>query len=182
MARKLIVMLSLFAVLAGCSRDKKPESTASTVPESKPTVASVSTLPKVTAPEKPPPKAIDDTAGLGLSGDEKTLLDQIHQARDNAKQPRLKVNPVLVKLARGHAERMAKENLQEQVQIPQAVYASRSSASRTGTNNMLDPADLAAKAHKELSERDYEEFGLGIAVNGAGQYCFVMIFAQPAQP
>jgi hypothetical protein len=133
-------------------------------------------------PEKPPaPKVVDDAAGLGLSGDEKTLLDQIHQARDNAKVPRLKINPVLVKLARGHAEKMAKEEFKGQVDIPQEVYAWQSTGASTGTQGKLDPMKVLADAEDYPTSPKFEDVGLGIAVDGMGRYRYVVIFAKPAQ-
>lgn len=128
-----------------------------------------------------------------LTEEEQKIYDLTNRARDKEKLPPLKLNALLVKVARAHSANMAKqEKLAHELdgktpsqRIKDAGYA----ASWGGENVAETDGDtpeaifkmlMDSAPHKANILKDkYTEIGVGIACNPKGEVYYTQVFAAP---
>ncbi len=139
-----------------------------------------------------PKKEVD----AGLTDAEKHFLELTNSQRRQHKLAPLKVNPVLCKVARAHAENMAKNQQlthvldgQNQFQrIKGAGYRYRYAGENVARGN-VEPEEtlkglMDSKGHREniLAER-FTEIGIGLARDPRGKLTYyTQVFATPKPP
>jgi uncharacterized protein YkwD len=135
-----------------------------------------------------------EPAKVELTDAEKMLVELTNKERDKEKLPPLKVNPVLMKVARAHTENMAKTEMFEHVidgkndaaRVKDAGYA----AGVTGENIALggkksSPAEavmdwMQSEGHrKNILNKEFKEIGVGIARSAKGETYYTQLFAAP---
>ena len=134
--------------------------------------------------EKQVPQLIDE---------EQTVLDLTNKAREKEKLPPLKLNTVLVKVARAHSENMARqEKMAHELdgkgpsqRIKDAGYAASWGGENVGETNG-DTAEAIFKMwmdsppHRANILKDkYTEIGVGVARNAKGEMYYTQVFAAP---
>ncbi len=128
----------------------------------------------------------------GVSPDEQAIVDQTNALRRQAGVPELRQNAVLARIARKHAEEMAKaNNLSHQIngkntggRADAAGYKWMTVSENIAWNQRSVPEVMAgwmsSDGHRSnLLGKDVTEMGAGIAVNSKGEFYFVQVFAQP---
>lgn len=183
MARKLcrfLAVLSALAVGFGCSKDNKfdgPIASTQITTQSKPAgQPKIKTEPKV----DPPIVKVKPPVTTGLSKDEEQLLGMMDQARDQAKLPRLKTNPVLMQLAKEHAAKMLQDKGAAPPAVPQpAGYLAFGSGAGSG-GGKVDLAAVMGNANQLVSNAAFQEVGVAIAQDASGgRFVHVEVFGQP---
>lgn len=110
--------------------------------------------------------------------EEQKVADLINAMRDNAKQPKLRADPLLVKVAREHAANMAKQNKMT-TELDQKSTTDRLTAAgykwRASSENVNQGRDLKQLdgildswlkrplAKENILSDEYDEIGVGIA-------------------
>jgi uncharacterized protein YkwD len=177
------VALLVLVGLLGCKAEKKAEPPIqSTLLEKKTTKPAGQ--PTINTMVEPPSKT--DLAkgkliapGLTLSTDEEQFLNLVQQARDTAKAPRLKPNPVLFELARAHAAKLVREKELNSFVEPKG-YPHMSFGANVGVSGKIDFASAMAGGADNLNNPKYSEVGLAVAHDSAGgRYIHVQVFGQP---
>jgi uncharacterized protein YkwD len=131
-----------------------------------------------------------------LTKEEQRLVDLTNEARKKEGLSTLKVNPVLVGVARKHAEAMAKarklEHVLDGVGPPDRIKEAGYKFLAYGENIQFskrkggEAADFAmkqwleSKPHREnLFNEKFTEIGIGMARNDAGETYFTQVLATP---
>ena len=132
----------------------------------------------------------DDTK---LSKDEERILELTNEARAKEKLPALKVNAILVKVARAHAANMAKQHKMEHVlddkdpaqRIDKAGYDYRSVGENIAVGEKGAKVDAVFKGwmeskvhHDNILSRKYDEIGLGLATDDKGETYYTQDFGK----
>jgi uncharacterized protein YkwD len=135
------------------------------------------------------PKA-DDTK---LSKEEQRILDLTNEARAKEKLPPVKINPTLLKVARGYAAKMAREHemkhdLDGQTpaqRIDKAGYDYRSVGENIGVAEKgATPDDvfkgwMESKLHREnILSPKFNEIGIGLTVDDKGETYYAQDFGK----
>jgi uncharacterized protein YkwD len=129
----------------------------------------------------------------GLTEEEKKIFELTNKAREEEKLPPLKLNALLIKVARSHSANMAKQEKMEHIlddkNPTQRVKDGGYIASRTGENIAKTNGDkpetifklwLESPHHKEnILREQYEEIGVGIGRNAQGEIYYTQVFATP---
>ena len=129
----------------------------------------------------------------GLTEEEKKIFELTNKAREEEKLPPLKLNVLLIKVARGHSANMAKQEKMEHIlddknptdRVKESGYV----ASRTGENIAKTNGDkpetifklwMESPHHKEnILREQFEEIGVGIGRNSQGEIYYTQVFATP---
>jgi uncharacterized protein YkwD len=128
-----------------------------------------------------------------LTEEEQTIFDLTNKAREQEKLPPLKVNAVLVKVARAHSANMAKqEKMAHELdgknpsqRIKDAGYVASWGGENVAEAEGATPEEIFkmwmdSKEHKEnILRKPYEEIGVGIARNAKGVVYYTQVFATP---
>jgi uncharacterized protein YkwD len=131
-----------------------------------------------------------DEPKLELSDDEKTILALTNQAREAAKLPPLKANPILFKVARQHSQNMAKKGEMKHElddknpakRAEAAGYDYKAVAENIATSTHRDVEAvfkgwMSSEHHKENILGDsYQEIGIGLATNDKGEVYYTQVF------
>jgi uncharacterized protein YkwD len=129
----------------------------------------------------------------GLTSEEKKILELTNKARQEEKLPPLKLNAVLVKVARAHSANMAKhEEMAHELDgknPSQRIKDSGYVASWGGENVAMTNADTpeaifkmwmdSAPHQANILKDKYEEIGVGIGRNAKGEIYYTQVFATP---
>ncbi len=126
--------------------------------------------------------------------DEKTIFDLTNKERTAKDMPALVLNPALSKIARAHAENMARQKKMEHKldgkEVKDRVKEAGYKLSMVGENVAM--GELGAKLssimkawmesgghRKNILSADYTEIGVGIARDSAGTFYITQVFATP---
>jgi uncharacterized protein YkwD len=139
------------------------------------------------------PRAADAPEAPQLSADEQKILDLTNAAREKEKLPALKLNQVLLKVARAHSANMARQGKMDHVldgkkpheRVKDAgydySYMGENIAWTTG-----DPPAVVFKGwmnsehHREnILGEHYTEIGIGIARTDKGEVYYTQVFGKP---
>jgi len=178
LARSLTVLALLIVI--GCKKEAKVEPPIASTPLTKKTTPAGQ--PKaMPEPQVLPPVVMNPpvTPGLGLSREEEEFLNQVQQAREQAKLPRLKPNLVLFQLARDHAAKLAREGQLNSFVEPKG-YPHLAFAANAGMSGKLDLPAMIASAGPNITDAKYQEVGMAVAQSPkGGAYYHVQVFGQP---
>jgi uncharacterized protein YkwD len=128
-----------------------------------------------------------------LIEEEQKIYDLTNKAREKEKLPPLRLNGVLVKVARGHSANMAKqEKMAHELdgknpsqRIKEAGYIASWGGENVGETDGDTPEAIfkmwmESAAHKANILKDkYTEIGVGIARNAKGEVYYTQVFAAP---
>jgi uncharacterized protein YkwD len=141
----------------------------------------------------------DKDDGFKLNDDEKALVKLLNDTRAEAKLSKLKVNPLLCKVAKQHTLNMAKQEKMEHVldgkgvakRVTEAGYDYR----KVGENLAMasgeedapapPPADvhknwMDSKGHRaNILEAKYTEVGVSMGRSAKGTFFYTMVFGVP---
>jgi uncharacterized protein YkwD len=134
-----------------------------------------------------------DKQTVRLIEEEQAIFDLTNKAREKEKLPPLKVNAVLVKVARAHSENMAKqEKMAHELdgKNPSQRIKDSGYAASWGGENVAEGEGVSAeeifkmwmesKEHREnILRKPHEEIGVGIAKNAKGVTYYTQVFAAP---
>jgi uncharacterized protein YkwD len=165
-------------------------------PKSKPEPEPPPEAKVVLKPEPMPVPKTQPQPELKLTPEEEQVLQLVNTARSNhaSKPPALKPNTVLVKIARDHAAKIAREekldeNLDEKrlgALLRDGGYnfkASKLGANQAADNNLQPTAAFEAwygkQVTKEILLEPNAETGIGIVKSDKGETYYLMIFATP---
>jgi uncharacterized protein YkwD len=150
-----------------------------------------SAYPDLLAGLAPPPP-------LTLSKEEQAIVDLTNKAREDAKLPALKINPLLMKMAREHAANMAKQDKADDTlddkdhaaRLADAGYKIKEKMSQANLVSapaaMLTPAVaveawLGDDASKTNIHGKYTETGIAIAISPKKIAYYYQVFAVPEE-
>jgi uncharacterized protein YkwD len=128
-----------------------------------------------------------------LTEEEQKILELTNKAREKEKLPALKLNAVLVKVARDHSANMAKQEKMDHEldgknptqRVKDAGYAPSSTGENLGeteggTAEEIFKMWMDSPTHKANILRDkIEEIGVGIARSSKGVVYYTQVFATP---
>ncbi|MDZ4686082.1 MAG: CAP domain-containing protein [Planctomycetaceae bacterium] len=140
--------------------------------------------PSVTSPSPPP---------AGLSADEAKLIELTNAERKKISTPAVRFDPVLMQVARGQSEHMARlkqishelEGRTFTLRMKEAKYRALA-AGEICAEGARDPQEavadwLESPGHKEtMLDAKYTAVGVGIAADADGRWYYTQVFAQPA--
>jgi uncharacterized protein YkwD len=127
-----------------------------------------------------------------LTAEETRLIEATNAERSKLKLPPLKVDPVLLKIAREHSANMARldklgHELEGQTFV-QRMEKAKYQALRAGENvaqGQRSPDEAVAgwmqsPGHKaNILQAEYTHIGVGLATSKSGQAYYTQVFAQP---
>jgi uncharacterized protein YkwD len=128
-----------------------------------------------------------------MSADETKLFELINKIREEHKLPPLRLQPILVKVARGHSDNMARKGKMDHIldgknpaqRLQGAGYDYRYMGENIAISDGAPLADIVkgwmnSKHHKEniLSKR-FRETGLAIASSKSGDLYYTQVFGTP---
>jgi len=129
----------------------------------------------------------------GITADEQAIIEQTNAQRRQAGAPELSQNALLCRVARQHAQAMAKaNNLSHRLngksidgRVSAAGYKWTAVSENIAWNqrSVPDVMDcwMRSDGHRiNLLNKDVTEMGAGIAMNSKGEFFFVQVFASPA--
>jgi uncharacterized protein YkwD len=127
-----------------------------------------------------------------LSKQEKEILDLTNRERKNKDLPPLRVNSVLVKVARGHSQNMAKQEKMDHVldgknpyeRIKSAGYRYYHAGENVASGNVsakdIMEAWMKSKIHRDnILRKEYTEIGIGIVKDEKGMSYYTQVFGRP---
>ena len=188
---RLLSMAALLAVAAGCGKGSGTK-----LPEDGTAKPSARIEPPKTQAKMPttgtevPVIKLPSVNPSGLSPEEQTIFDQINQARAAEKLPALKADPVLMRLAREQAAKMAKTKQTEggvsPADLAAAGYFQLSYGSSVGSGQGGDPRQAIDQwvktgfIRQTATDPNYEDVGIGYArADGAeNRYYYTAVFAK----
>ena len=134
-----------------------------------------------------------DSQAPRLTDEEQKIFELTNKTREKEKLRPLKLNAVLVKVARGHSANMAKQEKMDHEldgknptqRVKDAGYTPAGVGENVGETNGDMPEKIFqmwmdSPPHKENILRDkFEEIGVGIARNANGEIYYTQVFATP---
>src|SRR5262245_36291011 len=131
---------------------------------------------------------------IELTAEEKAVLELTNQERAKEKQPPLKPNPILMKIARAHSRNMAKqEKLAHELdgkkpheRAEDAGYKGSWIGENCAVGSVPYPPKDVVKSwmesaghRKNLLDKKYKEIGLGAAKSANGDIYWTQVFGLP---
>ena len=135
-----------------------------------------------------------DEPKLELTAEEKAVLELTNQERAKEKQPPLKPNPILMKIARAHSRNMAKQEKLAHELDGKKPHERAEDAGYKGAwigencavgSDPYPPKDVmkgwmeSAGHRKNLLDKKYKEIGIGAAKSASGDIYWTQVFGLP---